>query len=80
MSAEYWAKLDSADRVVHVAVVTREYMDTHPKMFDGEWVQTFADVEGKTFAGLDFTYDREAEDFVAPELNPHWKELVGWVE
>lgn len=79
MSAEYWAKIGDGDRVVHVAVVTKAYMDSHPEMFDGEWVQTFGDVEGKTFAGVDYTYDRKNNDFLAPEPNEHWKALVGWV-
>lgn len=78
--AQYWAKIDENNRVVNVEVVTREYMDSHPEMYDGQWVQTFFDTEGKTFAGIDYTYNLEIDDFTPPEPNEHWKTLVGWVE
>lgn len=80
MSAEYWAKLDGNNRVVHVAVVTKEYMDQYPDVYSGTWVQTYFDTPGKTYAGVDYAYDPENDDFTAPEPNEHWKQLVGWVD
>ena len=52
--------------VVHVAVVTKEFLDANPDRYQGRWVETFFDTEGKTYAGIGFVYDEAAQDFVAP--------------
>jgi hypothetical protein len=67
MSApQYFAKLDENNMVVHVAVVTSEFMQANPERYEGTWVETFFDVAGKTYAGVGYTYDAQTEDFVAP--------------
>jgi hypothetical protein len=78
MNAEYWAQIDEHNVVVHVAVVTKEFMDENPEQFPGRWVQTYFDTPGKTYAGSGYTYSEELDDFTAPEPNEHWKRLVGW--
>ena len=66
MSAQYFAKLDDSNVVTHVAVVTREFLEANPERYQGTWVETFFDTEGKTYAGIGFTYDPETQDFTAP--------------
>jgi hypothetical protein len=62
----YFAQLDENNIVLTVHVVTAEYMEANPDRYSGTWVETFVDVEGKTYAGVGFTYDPETEDFIAP--------------
>jgi hypothetical protein len=66
MSAQYFAQLDDNNVVTHVAVVQREFLEANPQRYKGRWVETFFDTEGKTYAGIGFTYDEVSEDFVAP--------------
>ena len=53
--------------VVDVHVVTREFMEANPERYAGLWVETFIDVEGKTYAGVGYTYDEVSDNFVEPE-------------
>jgi hypothetical protein len=66
MSAQYFAQIDDNNVVTHVAVVQREFLEANPQRYEGRWVETFFDTEGKTYAGIGFTYDEVLEDFVAP--------------
>ncbi len=66
MSAQYFAKLDDNNVVVHIAVVTREFLEANPQRYTGRWVETFFDTAGKTYAGVGYTYDEASQDFVAP--------------
>lgn len=66
MSAQYFAQLDDNGVVTHVAVVTKEFLDANPDRYQGRWVETFFDTEGKTYAGVGFIYDDATEDFSAP--------------
>ena len=66
MSAQYFAQLDDNNVVTHVAVVTKEFLDANPDRYQGRWVETFFDTEGKTYAGVGFIYDDGTEDFSAP--------------
>jgi hypothetical protein len=50
--------------VTHVAVVTTEFMAANPERYLGTWHETFIDVEGKTYAGIGYTWD--GTDFVPP--------------
>ena len=50
--------------VTNVAVVTAEFMAANPERYQGEWVETFFDTEGKTYAGIGYTWN--GTDFVAP--------------
>ena len=75
MSAQYFAQLDDNNVVTHVAVVQREFLEANPERYTGRWVETFIDTEGKTYAGIGFTYDEVTEDFVAP-VSPEIEEEV----
>lgn len=68
MSAQYFAQLDENNVVVHVAVVTREFLEANPQRYTGRWVETFFDTAGKTYAGIGFIYDETTQDFVAPVI------------
>ena len=73
MSAQYFAQLDDNNVVTHVAVVQKDFLDANPDRYPGRWVETFFDTEGKTYAGVGFTYDDATQDFtapVAPEVGP----------
>jgi hypothetical protein len=75
MSAQYFAQLDDNNVVTHVAVVQREFLEANPQRYEGRWVETFFDTEGKTYAGVGFTYDEVSQDFVEP-VSPEIEEEV----
>jgi hypothetical protein len=66
MVAQYFAQLDENDIVVDVHVVTAEFMAANPKRYTGVWVETFFDTDGKTYAGIGYTYDYDTQDFIPP--------------
>jgi len=66
MSTQYFAKLDDNNVVVDMAVVTAEFMEANPERYLGTWVETFLDVEGKNYAGVGYTYDAVANNFIMP--------------
>jgi hypothetical protein len=52
--------------VTRVAVVTAEFMAENPDRYPGEWHETFIGVEGKTYAGVGYTWN--GTDFVPPAI------------
>lgn len=66
--SQYFAQLDDNNTVTHVAVVTREFLEANPERYQGRWVETFFDTEGKTYAGVGFIYIEEQDDFIPPIL------------
>jgi hypothetical protein len=69
MSGEqYFAQINDDNVVTNVAVVTSEFMAENPERYPGVWVETFIDMPGKTYAGVGYTYDADANDFVAPAI------------
>lgn len=60
---QYFAQITNGI-VTNVAVVTAEFMAANPERYQGEWVETFFDTEGKTYAGIGYTWN--GTDFVAP--------------
>ena len=64
---QYFAQLINGI-VTNVAVVTSEFMAENPERYPGEWIETFFDTEGKTYAGINFTWN--GTDFVPPPPNP----------
>jgi hypothetical protein len=66
MSQQFFAQLDDNNVVTHVAVVQREFLEANPQRYTGRWVETFFDTEGKTYAGVGFTYDDQTQDFTQP--------------
>lgn len=68
MNEQYFAKINEQNVVVHVSVVTAEFMAENPDRYSGTWIETFFGVEGKTYAGVGYKYDPETNDFYLPEL------------
>ena len=66
MSAQYFAQIDDNNIVTKVAVVQQEFLEANPDRYTGRWVETFAHIEGKQYAGVGFTYDEATQDFVRP--------------
>lgn len=65
----YFAQLDENNIVINVAVVTAEFMAENPDRYPGVWIETFIEVEGKTYAGIGYTWN--GTDFVPPPvINP----------
>ena len=64
MSAQYFAQIDANNVVTSVHVVERDFLEANPERYTGTWVETFFDTEGKTYAGLGYTYDPETQDFI----------------
>lgn len=69
----YWAELDANNIVVEVITGVDEA--TIEGIPTGDWysnftgfpcVQTFIDNPNKTYAGIGYTYDPVAKDFIAP--------------
>jgi hypothetical protein len=67
MSAQYFAQVTDGV-VTKVAVTSADFMAENPDRYPGEWVETFIGVEGKTYAGIGFTWN--GTDFVAPVVEP----------
>ena len=67
MSETYFAKVNAENVVVAVQVVTQQFIDEHPEIYTGTWVETFIDVPGKTYAGIGYIYDPTTNNFVAPQ-------------
>ena len=66
MSApQYFAQVTDGV-VTRVAVVQQDFLQANPERYTGTWVETFFDTEGKTYAGVGFTYNPVTQDFTAP--------------
>jgi hypothetical protein len=66
MSRQFFAQLNDDDVVIDVHCVTQEFLETNLERYPGVWVETFFDTDGKTYAGLGFTYDYDTQDFTPP--------------
>lgn len=66
MSRQYFAQLDENNVVIDVHVVTAEFMAANPERYSGVWVETFFNLNDKTYAGIGYTYDETTQDFIAP--------------
>ena len=64
----YFAELNDDNVVIHVSVVTAEFMAANPDRYSGTWVQTYWDTPGKTYAGIGYTYDFQTENFTPPPV------------
>jgi hypothetical protein len=65
---QYFAQIDDNNLVLHVAVVHKDFLEANSDRYPGTWVETFFDIPNKTYAGIGYTYDPVAQDFIAPEL------------
>ena len=68
MSIEQYFAQVTDGVVTNVAVVSAEFMAANPDRYQGEWHETFIGVEGKTYAGIGYTWN--GTDFVAPYFPP----------
>jgi len=66
MNRQFFAQLDENNVVTTVHCVTQEFLEANPDRYQGVWVETFYNTEGKTYAGIGFTYNEVTQDFVAP--------------
>jgi len=66
----YFAQLNNDNIVIDVHVVTQEFINANPDRYTGIWVETFYDTAGKTYAGIDFIYNYETQDFTPPYVEP----------
>jgi len=65
----YYAQINAENIVTNVAVVTAEFMAENPDRYPGVWIETFIGVEGKTYAGIGYTWN--GTDFEQPvEVKP----------
>lgn len=62
----YFAQLNDDNIVVDVHVVTQDFIDANPDRYTGTWVETFYDNPDKQYAGLNYTYDFNTQNFIAP--------------
>ena len=66
MSRPFFAQLDENNVVIDVHCVTQEFLEANPERYPGVWVETFFDTPGKTYAGLEYIYDFDTQDFTPP--------------
>ena len=66
MDRQFFAQLNDDNIVTDVHCVTQQFLEANPQRYTGRWVETFFDTEGKTYAGIGFTYDEVTQEFVAP--------------
>ena len=62
----YFAQLNNENKVIDIHVVTQEFIQENPDRYPGVWVETFYDSPNKQYAGLNFTYDFNTQDFTPP--------------
>ena len=65
-SPQYFAQVDDNNIVIRVAVVQRGFLEANPERYTGTWVETFIGLSNKTYAGIGYTYDADADDFIPP--------------
>lgn len=73
----HFAEIDNNNVVLRVIVVADEYESNGAEwcnnLFGGTWIQTsYNNRIRKQFAGIDFTYDADADVFIAPQPYPSW--------
>jgi serine protease inhibitor ecotin len=69
-----FAALDENNFVV--AVIAGESLESVKDMFkENNWVETYANDENKTLAGVGYKYYQEVDDFKGPSYYTDWDEL-----
>jgi hypothetical protein len=68
MSEQYFARIDSDNKVIDMAVTTAEFMAANPDRYPGTWVETFFDRADKQYANIGFSYNPAIQDFTAPPV------------
>jgi hypothetical protein len=67
---QYFAQIDDNNIVIEVHVVDRVFLEANPDRYPGTWVETFADLPNKTYAGVGYTYNAKTKNFTAPPVEP----------
>ena len=69
MSAPTYAKVENGI-VTSVHVVTWEFLTANPERYGDPslWIECFQDNSGRGYCGIGWTYDAEADEFVAPPV------------
>jgi len=62
----YFAHITPENIVDDVIVADQQFIDDTYGANADEWVETFIDTPGKTYAGVGYTYDDDTQDFIAP--------------
>jgi len=70
MSRQFFAQLDDNNVVIDVHCVTQEFLNANPERYPGTWVETFFNTDGKTYAGMFYTYNDNTQDFEPPYVEP----------
>jgi hypothetical protein len=68
MNRQFFAQLNQNNVVIDVHCVTEEFLEANPERYTGIWVETFFDTNGKTYAGIGYTYDYDTQDFTPPPI------------
>lgn len=73
----HFAEIDSSNTVLRVIVVAEEHEANGSEwchdLLGGTWVQTSYNHNiRKQYAGVNFTYDADADVFIAPQPYPSW--------
>lgn len=63
---QYFAQIDENNVCLQVHVVTQLFLEENPERYPGTWVETFADLPNKTYAGPGFIYDPKTKNFSPP--------------
>lgn len=71
MEQQFFAQLNENNVVIDVRVVTVEFMAANPERYSGIWVETFFNTNGKTYAGIGYTYNYDTQNFTAPVITPN---------
>jgi len=64
----YFAHITPENIVDDVIVADQQFIDDTYGANADEWVETFMNTAGKTYAGIGYTYDDDTQDFVAPVI------------
>lgn len=70
MSRQFFAQLDDNNFVIDVHCVTQEFLNANPERYPGVWVETFFNTDGKTYAGIGYTYNDDTQNFEPPYVEP----------
>ena len=66
MDRQFFAHLNDDNVVIDVHCVTQEFLEANPGRYPGVWVETFFNHPTKKYAGLNYIYDYDTQDFTAP--------------
>lgn len=66
MDRQFFAHLNDDNVVIDVHCVTQEFLEANPDRYPGVWVETFFNHPTKTYAGLNYIYHYDTQDFTAP--------------